>query len=125
MFKYISILMVMSLFLCSTVSAAEPTEPDVVVTQQARLDAETHVIRDVRSLEWGLGGFLCGFFALGASVAYAPTVPTANLMGKSPDYIIAYTDTYRSAMKRKNITAAGIGCLMNVSIIALWLLVLR
>ena len=123
MFKYISILMVMSLFLCSTVSA---TESDVVVTQQqARLDAETHVIRDVRSLEWGLGGFLCGFFALGASVAYAPTVPTANLMGKSPDYIIAYTDTYRSAMKRKNITAAGIGCLMNVSIIALWLLVLR
>ena len=122
MCKYISILMI-SLFLCSTVSA---TELDVMVTQQqARLDAEIHVIRDVKSLRWGLGGFLCSFFALGASVAYAPTVPTANLMGKSPDYIISYTDAYRSAMKRKNITAASIGCLVNVSIITLWLLVSR
>ena len=123
MFKYISILMLLSLFLCSTVSAIEQNV--TVIQQQAHLDAENDVIRDAKSLQWGLGGFLCGFFTLGASVAYAPTVPTANLMGKSPDYIISYTDAYRSGMKRKNITAAGIGCLMNVSVIGLWLLIFR
>ena len=120
MFKYISILM-MSLFLCSTVSAIEQNV--TVIQQQARLDAEMDVARDANPYQWGLGGVLCGFFALGVSVAYAPTVPTANLMGKSPDYIISYTDTYRSEMKIKNITAAGIGCLMNVSVIGLWLLI--
>ena len=116
MFKYVSIVMMMFLFLCSPVFAVETNV--TVIEQQARLDADIDVIRDARSLEWGLGGALCGFFALGASVAYAPTVPTANLMGKSPEYIIAYTDAYRSAMKRKNIMAAGVGCLVNVSVSA-------
>ena len=92
MVKYISIFMMLSLFLCSTLSAIEHNA--TVIQQQARLDAELDVIRDAKSLEWGLGGSVCGFFVLGASVAYAPRVPTANLMGKSPEYIIAYTDTY-------------------------------
>ena len=113
----------LSLVLCSTLSA---TEPNITVTQQhARLDAESHVARDAKTVHWAVGGVLCGFFTLGASFAHTPTVPTENLMGKSPAYIIAYTDTYRSTMQRKNITAAGIGCLANVSLSTLLFLLIR
>ena len=119
MLKHISFFIILSMLLCSTLSATEP-----VIEQQARLDAEMDVARDAKTVQWGVGGFFCGFFALGASVAHTPTVPTANLMGKSPAYIIAYTEAYKSTMRLKNITAAGIGCLGNVSISAvlfLWI----
>ena len=114
MHKYISFFLMLSLLLCSTVAAIEPT----AIEQQARLDAEMDVARDAKPYQWGFGGVLCGFFTLGVSVGHTPTVPTANLMGKSPVYIVTYTDAYQSAMYRKNITAAGVGCLVNVSVSA-------
>ena len=124
MFKSISFLLILSLLLCSTMTAIEANVP--VIQQQARLDAELDVARDAKTVQWGLGGVFCGFFALGASVAHTPTVPTANLMGKSPEYIVSYTEAYNTAMKRKNITAAGTGCLVNVSVwTVVFLLVFR
>ena len=102
--------------------ATEPNAP--VIEQPARLDAEMEVARDANPVQWGVGGGLCGFFALGVSVAHTPTVPTANLMGKSPEYVVFYTNAYRSTMKRKNIAAAGIECLVNGSIsVVLFLLI--
>ena len=101
------------------------TEPNApVIQQQARLDAEMDIVRDANPVQWGVGGVLCRFFALGVSVAHTLTVPTANLMGKSPEYVVFYTNAYRSTMKRKNITAAGIECLVNVSISAVLFLLI-
>ena len=124
MFKSISFFSILSLLLCSTLAAIEANV--TVIEQQARLNAEMDVARDANPYRWGFGGVLCGTFTLGLSVGHTPTVPTANLMGKSPEYVVSYTDAYRSTMKRKNITAAGIGCLVNVSVSAvLFLLFIR
>ena len=122
--KVLIVLSVLLIFGFVFYDSAESEEENVMITQQqARLDAARDVARDANSASWGIGGFCCGFFAIGASWIHTPTVPAANLIGKSPNYIVFYTQAYQSEMKKRNLYAATTGCVVGVGVSILWLLV--
>lgn len=58
-----------------------------------------------------------------AAYLYEPTPSATQLLGKSPDYVIAYTDAYKAAAKKVQTRSAWTGCtisaLLYAAIIAL------
>ena len=63
-----------------------------------------------------------GIFGIGAAYVVTPTVPPQNLLGKSPTYIIFYTDAYQEEAKKQRVEAAGTGCLVWGGAVALYYL---
>lgn len=63
---------------------------------------------------WLVGGFLCGIFGVGGAFLIEPSPPAHFLIGKNIEYIMGFTQSYKSASKKKNVTYAGIGCLGSV-----------
>lgn len=81
---------------------------------QGKMDGQ----RDVKgSALWfvaGLPGIYCyGIGCLGVlgSALWVPDPPVEQLMGKSTNYILGYTEGYKSKGKRKNIIRSGLGCI--------------
>jgi len=60
---------------------------------------------------WLLGGFLCGIFGVGGAFLIEPSPPAHFLIGKNAEYIMGFSQSYKSATKKKNVTYASIGCL--------------
>ena len=60
--------------------------------------------------------FFGGCFVIGLFLAYTvePTVPSAALMGKSPDYIRGYTDGYQAKAKKEQFMKAVYGCITSI-----------
>ena len=121
--KVLIVLSLLLIFGLVFYDSAESEENVMITQQQARLDATRDVARDANSASWGIGGFCCGFFAIGAATIQTPTVPASNLIGKSPNYIVFYTQAYQSEMKKRNLYAATTGCVVGAGVSILWLLV--
>jgi hypothetical protein len=70
--------------------------------------------RDGRGSAWWLVGG-CFLSCIGILIAYLikPSPPAANLIGKSSDYVMGYTQAYKSKAAGGNDLWAGIGCLLN------------
>ena len=66
---------------------------------------------------WNGVGCLFGVFGMIAASIIDPPVPAAKLLGKSPEYVVFYTEAYRSNLKRKRIEAAGHGCIIGNGLI--------
>lgn len=87
--------------------------PDVA---RAIIDAKTDV---QEPYAWAVGSFLtaaaCG--CLGGSVVILssqiiePSPPIHRLIGKSPEYVAQYTNTYEKEVKNKRLLYTGVGCL--------------
>ena len=86
---------------------------------EARVDAERDAEAEVKQVLWIGGGFLLGLTGgcvlgsvglLGAGF-YEPQVPASRLIGKSPEYILLYADTYRDRARVLQLRSAFIGCL--------------
>jgi cytochrome c553 len=62
---------------------------------------------------WGLAGLCLG--CIGILVAYLvkPTPPSASLVGKSSEYVSAYTEAYKAKGAKNNAMWAAIGCLVS------------
>jgi hypothetical protein len=61
----------------------------------------------------GLSGVLClciGFVGIGAAYLLAPNPPTTALLGKPTEYVLGYTDGYKSKARLKNTLYATVGC---------------
>ena len=58
---------------------------------------------------WVVGGFCCGIFGVGGAFLIEPSPPAHMLMGKSNEYVMGFTEGYKSESKKKNIQYAGIG----------------
>ena len=94
-------------------------------TTQAIVDAKTDA---EISVGWFAGTFLTSiaFGCLGGSVLIAASQvvsadpPISRLMGKSPDYVIAYTNTYKKEIKTERLIHTSLGC-VGGSAIAAWL----
>lgn len=86
---------------------------------EARITAERDAGNDTKQVLWIGGNFILGVIGgcvlgsaglLGAYL-YEPPVPTARLMGKSPEYILTYSDAYRTKAQSLQVRSAFIGCL--------------
>ena len=90
--------------------------PQIVIAQeaseiqQATEDARRDSRLNVSPFAWGAAGFVCGCFAPAYAFLSTPAVPVGALLGKSPEYVNAYTAVYQENAKRQRIQAAVIGC---------------
>jgi hypothetical protein len=50
---------------------------------------------------------------LAAAYLYSPSPPATSLLGKSPEYVAAYTDAYSDAAKKVQANSALIGCVAS------------
>ena len=73
------------------------------------------------NVSWVVGGFCCGIFGVAGAYLMPPSPPVQMLMGKSPEYVMGFTEGYKNESKRKNAQYAGIGF---IGYLALYLMVL-
>lgn len=97
-------------FLLATMVATPVARADSSDYLQGRMDGERDGKAEANQLIWGLVGFGCGIVGVGAAYLWAPSVPMGRIIGKSQEYVAAYTDSYRSAAKGAQAMAAGVGC---------------
>ena len=45
------------------------------------------------------------------SKVFKPTPPAERLVGKSPEYVASYTQTYQQKVQRQYLVASTVGCL--------------
>lgn len=89
----------------SQVASAQTSEVEQA-TADARRDAELNV----SPLAWGSAGLVCGFFAPIYAYVALPEIPVGALLGKSPEYVDAYTLVYQENARRRRLQASVIGC---------------
>jgi hypothetical protein len=61
---------------------------------------------------WFFSGCFLGAFGVVIPLIVEPSIPTWKLIGKSQEYIMGYTDGYKSTVKKKNAMYATIGCII-------------
>lgn len=85
---------------------------------QATMDAKRDT-KPLNSQAWTFAG--CFGSTLGVVGAYAmtPSVPPAKLLGKSPEYVDSYIQTYQQEMKNKRAKHAVIGCVGSQCVVAM------
>jgi hypothetical protein len=62
---------------------------------------------------WLGAGCLFEVLGLAAAYLYTPNPPAMRLLGKSPEYVAAYTDSYGDAAQRVQTNNAWIGCIAS------------
>lgn len=90
----------------SQIASAQQLSEIGLATADARRDAE----RNVSPLAWGSAGFVCSFFAPIYAYLAMPEVPVGALLGRSPEYVDAYTQVYHQNARRRRLQASVIGC---------------
>ena len=112
--QIISLLLLVVLVIPLTNVIAQQQKADIVsVQQQAMIDAK----RDAKNADtavWTFAGFFCGIFGMMGAYAVTPSVPTVRLIGKSPEYVSFYADTYKHEARNEQVKAATCGCLGGV-----------
>ena len=104
--KTLSFVMMLLIFNMPLLTFSQQTDDAVQAIADAQRDAK---LADTQI--WALVG--CTLMLTGILVAYLvpPTVPTMNLLGKSPEYVAYYTSTYQEKVKNERTKQASLGCL--------------
>ena len=69
-----------------------------------------------------LGGWSIGFTGSLYGIYKSGTVPSKRLIGKSPEYIEIYTETYKKQIGLKRATTASTGCAMLHWLFLMWMI---
>ena len=86
------------------------------VQDQAVSDAKRDAKASVDKTLWFLAGCFGGFFGVVTASTYHHPVPTVSLLGKSPEYVAFYTDTYISEARDIQADMAFAGCSAAIGI---------
>lgn len=84
--------------------------------EQAAADARRDAELNVSPLAWGSAGFVCSFFAPIYAYLAMPEVPVEALLGRSPEYVDAYTQVYHQNARRRRLQASVIGCAIGSAV---------
>lgn len=115
------------LLICGIVYAQQVVNPAQTATSQAQLsvqqqaifDANFDVRQQVNPMKWFLVGLCCHVYGFAFAVLDTPQVLPERLLGKSPDYITAYTAEYQRKARNKRIKGSCLGGGTLVVLIAL------
>ncbi len=105
--------------------------PCVVLAQQTNdvAQAIADAKRDVQEPYGWLAGTFCASAALGCLIGgviaitaqvIPPTPPVNRLIGKTPAYVDAYTDTYKKEVRIKRLIHTSAGCLGGTAV-SVWI----
>jgi len=103
--RLISSALLISLIGLPLTLAAQETDPCV----QAKVDAE----RDTEKLLWMAMGCVFGCLGVGAAYVIETSPEAMSLVGKSPEYVAAYTDCYKEKGRSIQTNKALVGCLVG------------
>ena len=93
------------------------------IQARAIADAERDAVADAKlDNTWYGAGFLFGVLGIGAAYVISPSVPPRRLLGKTPEYVIFYTDAYRQAIKAERVEQATTGCIIWGGVLAAYYL---
>ena len=116
----LSCLLVLAIFVYGLPVHSQSPENVESTQTQAVIDAENDAAAGVNKMVWIGGTFagtslvgclFCGLPAIIAASIYEPTPPAHRLMGKSPEYVMAYQTTYKNTVKSHQTRNAMLGCL--------------
>ncbi len=88
------------------------------VQAQACSQAQNDVQMEVNKTLWLAAGFFFGLLGIAGAYIIEPTPPASKLLGKSPEYVAAYTDCYKDAGKKIQTNAAIKGCVIGAIVYA-------
>ncbi|MDE0089309.1 MAG: hypothetical protein OXU23_26585 [Candidatus Poribacteria bacterium] len=80
---------------------------------QAISDATRDGKNAPNSYIWFPAGCFLGVAGILIAAIYSPTPPTARLLGKSPEYVAYYTQTYQNVARDDQMQDAVIGCFFS------------
>lgn len=120
-FKVLSLLLIFgeSVLIPIRTVEAQTTAGVEMYASQAVIDAESDAAAAADPLLWMVGTFVgtslvgclfCGLPAIGIAYIHQPSPPVARLMGKSPEYVMIYTQTYKEKIRSHQVMDATIGC---------------
>ena len=100
------------------------SEPAMLMAQsstatQACAQAQQDAQMEVNKTLWLAIGFFGGLLGIAAAYIIEPSPPASKLLGKSPEYVAAYTDCYKEAGKKLQTNAAIKGFVIGVLVYAL------
>ena len=97
-----------------------PNTPDALqsVAVQAIRDAERDAAAHLNKTLWFSTGCFLSFIGPVVSQWYQPFMPTARVLGKSPEYVAFYYDAYKVKTKKIQFNWALAGCLVGTPISA-------
>ncbi len=101
-----SIKPILIIFLCVAVVGL----PILSYAQDPAKDAQLAAEENTSKILWFGAGFLGGIIGVILAYVIKPSPPASTLVGKSPDYVAAYTDAYKDECKRIQTKYAWIGC---------------
>lgn len=84
---------------------------------RAKEDAKKDAASEVSSVTWFAAGFVGCIFGFGYALFYDPGIDGSKFIGKSPEYIMTYTNTYKSITKNKRLVGSGIGCVTTIAML--------
>ncbi|MEW6685762.1 MAG: hypothetical protein AB1393_06095 [Candidatus Edwardsbacteria bacterium] len=102
--------------LCAFLMLAMPFELLAQEATTACMQAESDAQRDVNGTTWFALGCLFGAVVLVVAMVSEPSPKATMLLGKSPEYIAAYTDCYRHKAKSIKQNNALYGCLLGTGL---------
>ena len=129
-FKVLSLLLIFGGSVLTPIRtvAAQTASGVETYASQAIIDAEIDAAAAADPLLWMIGTFIgtsvvgclfCGLPAIGVAYIHQPSPPIARLMGKSAEYVILYTQTYKEKIRSYQVMDATIGCVGGSLVAAL------
>ena len=105
-----------------TTTSEQGMNPESELVATAVADAKRDVNVDFSNYDgflWFSVGFGCSVLGIAAAYFAEGRPPPVRLLGKSPDYVIIYGDTYRSELRKKRMLLVGSGCITSYVLLAL------
>ena len=120
-FKVLSLLLIFGGSVLTPIRtvAAQTAAGVETYASQAIIDAEVDAAAAADPLLWMVGTFIgtsvvgclfCGLPAIGVAYIHQPSPPIARLMGKSAEYVLLYTQSYKEKIRSHQVMDATIGC---------------
>jgi hypothetical protein len=93
--------------------------PPPVDTSRAVLEATQDAQADENGTLWFFAGCILGLIGVVIAAVAEPSPPPARLMGKSPEYLAIYTQTYKSEGKSAQLRSSlwGVGTTVVVFVV--------
>ena len=119
----IPLLLVGLIFSFPLIATANTSQAELEVLKQITAAAKHDADADADGCLWFCSGFslalgggcLLGSLSLVSSYSYRPSPPLSRLVGKPPEYIAVYIDTYKEQRRSDAASAAIVGCTLGAA----------
>jgi len=108
--KFISIFLVIFIIAQPVAAIAQQTDLNSDY-MQGKIDGEMDAKGNAM---WIIAGCGCGLLGVGAAYLMKPSPPAAAIIGKSTEYILAYTEAYQNKARNINLRYACTGYIVTM-----------